>query len=65
MSATVRKIAVKDIYAAPGVLAFRVGDPVPDSAVTNLKAEDKVANETTKTAKEALDAKAGETAPVA
>ncbi len=52
-----RKIAVKDIYAAPGVLAFRVGDPVPDSAVENLDAADKVANETTKTAKTALDVK--------
>jgi hypothetical protein len=53
-----RKIAVQDIYAAPGVLAFRVGDPVPDSAVENLKAQDKVANETTKTAQTAVAEKA-------
>ncbi len=58
-----RKIATQDIYAAPGVLAFRVGDPVPESVIENLQAQDKVANETTKTAREALSVKAKETAP--
>ena len=43
-------IATQDIYAARGVLAFRRGDVVPDSAVENLGAQDKVASERTKAA---------------
>ncbi len=46
--------ATQDIYAAPGVLAYRKGDIVPDSAVTNLGVQDKVAGEKTKAVAEAV-----------
>ncbi|MBP2323355.1 hypothetical protein JOF56_003740 [Kibdelosporangium banguiense] len=40
-----RHIATQDIYAAPGVLAYRKGSEVPASAVENLDCKDKVATE--------------------
>ncbi len=46
--------ATQDIYAAPGVLDYRKGDIVPDSAVKNLGAEDKVAGEKTRAVAEAV-----------
>lgn len=46
--------ATKTILAGPGVIAYNVGDIVPDDAVKNLGAADKVAKENTKAAKEAL-----------
>ena len=47
-------IATKNIYAAPGVLAFAKGNVVPASAVENLKAQDKVASQRTKAGQAAL-----------
>lgn len=49
-------IATDNIEAAPGVLAFAKGSVVPASAVENLKAQDKVASDRTKAAREVLDA---------
>jgi hypothetical protein len=49
-----RHIATADIYAAPGVLAYRKGQVVPASAVENLGAKDKVASERTKAAATAV-----------
>lgn len=48
-----RHIATADIYAAPGILAFRKGDEVPASAVENLGAQDSVASDRTKAAETA------------
>lgn len=42
--------ATKTIYAGPGVIAFNVGDVVPEDAVKNLSAESKVAKDGTKAA---------------
>lgn len=48
-------IAVENIYAAPGVLAFTKGQVVPADAVTNLKAQDKVASQRSKAAQAAIE----------
>lgn len=48
------KFATEDIYAGPGVLAYRKGDPVPESAIKNLKIADKVAGGSTKAVTEAV-----------
>lgn len=49
-------IATQDIYAAPGVLAYTKGSVVPGSAVENLKAQESVASNRTKAAREAIEA---------
>lgn len=54
--ADTQHIAIENIYAAPGVLAFTKGQVVPADAVTNLKAQDKVASARTKAAHEAIEA---------
>jgi hypothetical protein len=51
----IRHIALVDIEAAPGVLAFRKGDEVPASAVENLDARSKVASERTKAAQAVIE----------
>ena len=50
-----RLIAIADIYAAPGVLAFTKGSIVPASAADNLNARDKVQGEKSKAAKSAVE----------
>lgn len=46
--------ATADIYAAPGVLAFRKGDVVPDSVAKLPEVKDKVASEKTKAVETAV-----------
>ena len=49
-----KKFATEDIYAAPGFLAYKKGDYVPESAIKNLKVEGKVAAGGTKAVTEAV-----------
>ncbi len=46
--------ATADIYAAPGVLAYRKGDVIEKDAAERLGATDKVATEQTKAVAEAV-----------
>lgn len=50
------KFATEDIYTGPGVLAYRQGDYVPESAIKNLDIADKVAGAGTKAVAEAVKA---------
>lgn len=47
-------VATEDIFAAPGVRAFRKGDVVPSDIAALPEVKDKVASSSTKAAQEAV-----------